>query len=343
MAVVLRFGQAALLRCRFAVSPLHEATDALRSFTHPGREAYHLPWQREVRPRLAALGVQPLLALMPHDSYQPDFLSPPPDGPFTEIDGELARVRATPPAQVAAELARCLEFHPARRQVTSRFPELSADPETVRDLLADLLHRAWEVLVKPWWPQLRDVLDADITYRARQLADAGIESTLSDLDPKIRWRAGALHVAVSAAAERDLGDDGIVLLPSVFNWPAVGVMLDPPWQPTVVYPARGIASLWRPPAGSSVDLARLLGRTRATVLTALAEPASTTGLAARCRLPVSSVSEHLTVLRGTGLVSTTRAGRFLVHQRTPLGVALAGSASAGVSRGARPRQPSRSG
>jgi hypothetical protein len=37
MAVVLRFGQAALLRCRFAVSPLHEATDALRSLIRAGR------------------------------------------------------------------------------------------------------------------------------------------------------------------------------------------------------------------------------------------------------------------------------------------------------------------
>jgi DNA-binding IclR family transcriptional regulator len=59
------------------------------------------------------------------------------------------------------------------------------------------------------------------------------------------------------------------------------------------------------------------------LLTALAEPASTTGLAARTGIPVSSVSEHLAILRGAGLVSTTRTGRYLVHQRTALGVALA--------------------
>jgi DNA-binding IclR family transcriptional regulator len=53
-------------------------------------------------------------------------------------------------------------------------------------------------------------------------------------------------------------------------------------------------------------------------------PASTTGLAARTGIPVSSVSEHLSVLRASGLVATTRTGRFLVHQRTALGVALAG-------------------
>jgi hypothetical protein len=33
----------------------------------------------------------------------------------------------------------------------------------------------------------------------------------------------------------------------------------------------------------------------------------------------------LAVLRASGLVATTRTGRFLVHQRTALGVALAGA------------------
>jgi len=59
------------------------------------------------------------------------------------------------------------------------------------------------------------------------------------------------------------------------------------------------------------------------MLTALAEPASTTGLAARTGIPVSGVSEHLAILRAAGLVSATRTGGYLVHQRTALGVALA--------------------
>ena len=59
------------------------------------------------------------------------------------------------------------------------------------------------------------------------------------------------------------------------------------------------------------------------LLTALAEPASTTGLAARTGIPVSSVSEHLAILRAAGLVSTTRTGRYLMHQQTALGITLA--------------------
>jgi DNA-binding transcriptional ArsR family regulator len=99
------------------------------------------------------------------------------------------------------------------------------------------------------------------------------------------------------------------------------VSFDPP---AVIYSARGIHGLWQQDPRSSEDLDRLIGRTRAAVLTALAAPASTTGLAARTGIPVSSVSEHLSVLRANGLVSTTRTGRFLVHHRTTLGLALAG-------------------
>ena len=74
-------------------------------------------------------------------------------------------------------------------------------------------------------------------------------------------------------------------------------------------------------------IAHLIGRTRAVLLSGLAEPSSTTGLAARCGVPVSSVSEHLAVLRAAGLVSTSRTGRFLLHQRTALGIALSGAAT----------------
>jgi hypothetical protein len=120
--------------------------------------------------------------------YQPDFLNPAPDGPFTEIGAELARVRLTPPAKVAAELAECLGGSAALRDhpVLAGDPAAGWDPAQVRDLLADMLHRAWSALIEPWWPRLRDVLDADITYRARRLADAGLD----DRPGRPHWHPG---------------------------------------------------------------------------------------------------------------------------------------------------------
>ena len=115
-------------------------------------------------------------------------------------------------------------------------------------------------------------------------------------------------------------------MPSAFNWPSVSVMLDPPWQPTLIYPARGVAALWHSPAAAPpVTLARLIGRTRAKLLLALAEPASTTALARRYGLSPGTVSEHLGALRDAGLVSASRARHQVLYERTPLGIALAGA------------------
>jgi hypothetical protein len=311
VTLVLRFRSEDLLQCRFAISPLNETTDALRSLFRPSAAAYHLPWQRQARDLLPSLGLEPLLTILAVRGYQPDFLNPAPDSPFTQIDAELDRVRATPPDKVAAELTQCL----------GRAWRTPQDPEAARDLLADLLQRAWSALVEPWWPRLRDTLDADIAYRARRLADAGVAAVLSDLHPKVSWDGGAIRFSNTSTYDIDVSGTDLVLIPSAFAGPdAAGISYDPP---AIIYPARGIHDLWQPSPRSRQDLTRLIGRTRAVLLTALAEPASTTGLAARTGLPVSSVSEQLAVLRANGLISTTRTGRFLLHQRTALGAALA--------------------
>jgi DNA-binding transcriptional ArsR family regulator len=307
--LIMRVQSADLLQCRFAVSPLTETTDALRSIARFGGEGYNLAWQRQARPRLPGLHIEPLLAILSWPGYQPDFLAPAPDSPFTEVETELDRVRSTTPTRVATELSTIRHVHPA----------LAGNPEEVRDLLADMLARAWSALVQPWWPRVRDVLDADITYRARRLADAGVAATLNELDPRVSWHDDALRFAHSDTREIDLSGGELVLIPSVFTWPHSAISYDPP---AVIYPARGIGDIWQPAPRSGEDLVRLIGRARAVLLTALAEPASTTGLAARTRIPVSSVSEHLAILRAAGLVSTTRTGRYLMHQRTALGIAL---------------------
>jgi Family of unknown function (DUF5937) len=310
-------GNEDLLRCRFAISPLGETADALRSLARPAALPGQLAWQRQARTRLQDLGIGPLTAMLSTRGYQPDFLSSPPDGPFTEIGAELDQVRAAEPPRVAFELVQWRDRNLAALGMLRDWPELAGEPAQVRDMLAAMLRQAWQALIEPWWPRLRDVLDADITYRARQLAHAGLAAALNDLHPSISCRDGVLGFAFTASGERDVTGAQIVLIPSVFGWPTAGVTFDPP---TVSYPARGVAALWQPPVRAGGELARLVGATRAMLLGALAERASTTGLAARCGLPVSTTS-HLTVLRANGLISTTRIGRYLRHERTPLGIA----------------------
>ena len=100
-------------------------------------------------------------------------------------------------------------------------------------------------------------------------------------------------------------------------------MVDEPWQPTIAYPARGIAVLWEKPTPPPDAPVRLLGQTRARILAGLEQPASTTALAQRHGLSPSGVSRHVLALRGAGLVTGSRHGHEIRYARTRLGTELA--------------------
>ncbi|GAA0387402.1 ArsR/SmtB family transcription factor [Streptomyces luteireticuli] len=321
----LHFGADDLLRCRFAVSPLWETQEAVRILLQPHRHSYYLPWLRRVRAAAARLDLAPLRLLTPRHGYAPDFLCPPPAGPLASFEDELARVRATDPGLARAELARSLAGTPGAGE-SARGRAMLADPAAAVTELTGLLERAWRELLLPEWPRLRSVLEADVAFRTRQLADGGLERLLAGLHPSLSWADGTLTVDHRADHERTLDGEGVLLVPSAFTWPKMIAGFDPPWQATLVYPARGIGALWSAPRPPSPDaLVRLLGTNRAALLTGLDEPASTTALAHRHGLALSSVSAHLSVLRDAGLLTSRRHGRQVLYERTRLGGDLARS------------------
>jgi DNA-binding transcriptional ArsR family regulator len=319
----IEFGPADAGRCRFAMSPLWETASAVRTIATPESRAYHLPWFDAVRAELETVDIAPLLWLMPFRGYTPDFISPIPTGPHDKIEGEIARIRRTPLRQVAAEIERSFAERGGQRLPAAARTTL-ADPRRARTLIADLLTQCWRLLVEPHWPRLHDILAADIAHQTRRLGDRGLQALLPDLHPKLHWRAGSLQIDTRIDGLMQLGGLGLVLMPSVFIWPMV-VWTDPPSQPTLVYPARGIAELWRPNETPRTEaLGRLLGRTRALLLASLNEPASTTALARRHLLSPGTVSEHLSTLRDAGLVVAVRRGRDVSYGQTRLGAQLAG-------------------
>ncbi|MGW1764883.1 DUF5937 family protein [Streptomyces sp. NPDC002073] len=329
----LRFGEADLLRCRFAVSPRWETQEAVRTLQRPERLAYHLPWLRRAREAAAPLDLRPLWLLMPQRGHTPDFLGPPPIGPAASFDQELARIRAAAadPAAVRDDLARSLACTPGALE-SPQGRELLDDPVRAVERLADLTEQAWHALVEPYWPRLRALLEADIVFHARRLATSGLAGLFAGLHPDLHWDEASSTLTLDRVThhDRDLGGQGLVLMPSAFVWPEVAGGFDPPWQPTVAYPARGIGALWTEPRERTPEaLARLFGRARADVLCALAEPASTTALARRLGLAPSSVSAHLKALAGAGLLLAHRHGRQVLYERTPLGIALATPPSPG--------------
>ena len=323
MPSLLHFGDEDFLRCRFAISPMWETQEAVRTLKRPDRHGYHAPWLRRIREAAAGLDLAALWLLMPRRGHSPDWLGPPPIGPAATFEEEIAAVRTSDPQAAREDTALSLACTPGALE-SRRGRAWLADPARMIAELADAMEEAWQVLVEPDWPRLRALLEADVAFHSRRLAEVGLGTLLPELDPRLSWDGRTLTLALRTEYARDLAGQGLVLMPSVFSWPDVITGFEPPWQPTVVYPARGLAGLWTEPgARTAASLVRLLGRTRAGILTALAEPATTTALAHRLGLAASSVSSHLTVLRDAGLLTARRYGHQVLYERTPLGVALA--------------------
>src|SRR5262245_31805903 len=139
MTLVLRFGSGDAARCRFAISPLQETMSALLVLREPGRHGWYLPWLRDVQPAIAGLDLRLLDAAAPRNGHGPDFLWPSPTSPLTTIEDDLAQVRATDPAVVAAELAghsRRADRHADRRTLRDEVSRtLLGDPVAARDAL----------------------------------------------------------------------------------------------------------------------------------------------------------------------------------------------------------------
>lgn len=319
----MRFGDDDLLRCRFAVSPLWETQEAVRTLARPDRQGYHPRWLRRIREAAGELDLSPIWLLMPRRGHSPDWLGPPPIGSAATFEEEIAAVRTADPDAAREDMARALADTPGALD-SPQGRALLADPARTVLELADLLEAAWHTLVEPDWPRLRALLEADVSFHSRRLAEVGLGALLPELDRRLAWNGRALTIEWRAEHVRDLGGQGLVLMPSVFSWPDVISGFEPPWQPTVVYPARGIGGLWAEPADRTPDaLVRLLGRGRAAVLAALDEPATTSALAHRLGLAPSSVSAHLSALRDAGLLVSRRYGHQVLYERTPLGIALA--------------------
>ncbi len=332
MLLTLELDVAYLAATRFAISPLFETVRAVPVLADPGRSPVNRPWVRWARAELdrRPLRLPRLWPLIVSDRpYWPEFLLPAPIGKSPALGEELARVRATPAEAVRLSLQHVFG--------DSQWPDSATDlSERPREALAEIAGEVAQFhdrLIAPHWERMRSVLDADVAYRAGMLAGGGARSLFADLHPDVRWSAGQLFLSDSETGGPDdrimLGPDGLVLLPSVFIWPQWSVSKAGRTQTTLVYPARGAATVWHaglgfdePVAADREALESLLGEPRARLLEALCSPATTAGLARRLGVTPSAVSQHLAVLHRAGLVDRQRSGRTVLYQTSELGLAL---------------------
>ena len=164
------------------------------------------------------------------------------------------------------------------------------------------------------------MLEADITYRAHQLATGGARLLFADMHPNISWHDGVLRVNKMLGEHHVIAAGrGLLLVPSLFAYKPVPPVSgdEPPW---LAYPTRGSATLFEGSADEgSTALAALIGAPRARLLGLLDHPRSTVELAQQLAVTPSAVSQHLRVLHANALVSRTRQARHVLYRRSPLG------------------------
>jgi DNA-binding transcriptional ArsR family regulator len=326
---VLRFEltSADVVNTRFAVSPLFELDNLLRRLLGIGSARLPREWSVRLRPRFRRLReTTPLDAALALQSsrHGAAFTAPPPAGLAQTIDDDLATVRRTPLRQARREIDVCLRLRPAEDE--SALEVLRS--RRVVEILAEALEIAWHELLAPDWPQLRAICERDVVHRAGLLSRSGWAAAIDGLHAKVRWRDGGLELSWRHHPDEtvDVGGAGLLLVPSALIWPDVAAHVTEPWPRALIYPARGIGALWSAPAETSAAaVAALIGRSRAALLVALAEPASTTQLARGFGIATGAVGDHLKVLHDAGLVHRARSGRSVLYQRTPLGDALVGT------------------
>ncbi|WP_084195158.1 ArsR/SmtB family transcription factor [Streptosporangium amethystogenes] len=252
-----------------------------------------------------------LAGLLKFNSYNADFIVPPPPRAGISIATELDMVRATPLARARAELARNLKGRPT--------PEILRSEDLV-DRIAEALETVWELLIKDDWPRFRAVLEQDIAQRANRLATIGWSAAVEDINSGFRWCTSPegehLEIRGHGEGRYSLDGDGLLFVPSIFA--PVALQLERPWPRSVVYPARGVATLGET-SGAIGGLEKLIGTSRAALLRALGVPSTPTQLVARLEMSLGGVGDHLAVLRSAGLVSRARTGRSVLYRRSPAG------------------------
>jgi DNA-binding transcriptional ArsR family regulator len=328
MPINIRLSSDDLAETRFAFSPIWELGMSLyKPMRDPSKHALHLPWVQEARKAIEGHDLAILFAVVPPAGvspaihcYIPDFLTPPPETPFPQFEEELEQVAATDPGRIRTELDHMISSTQGA-EVPALTQEILEDPAPYVPRLVEQMREYWKLTIEQHWPRIRSLHEADVTYRARQLALGGAELLFADLHPSLSWSGENLVIDKQHDETIDPHGRGLVLIPAVFDWPGIAVLVDEGLQPTLSYSPRGIAEIWDEPEDVRGDGAMddLIGGTRADILRVLSVPMTTSELAERLHLTPAAVSQQLGVLRRSGVVDARRQGREVYSELTASG------------------------
>jgi DNA-binding transcriptional ArsR family regulator len=318
-------------RTRFAYSPLSELAQTLFILSTRQVHSVHREWHAEVRHRLSGTDLSLLTALMPPHNVMPDFFFCGTGDAGTTIEDQLAVLEEAPIEEFRQDVGGAWRLGRIPATLAST---LKDDAATRR--VADALYTYWNIALRPHWHRIRAGLDDDVAYRAQAFAQRGLAGLMAAIHPEVALDDDELVVDKPqwrhTLSSYDLGGAGLRLVPSAFAWPRVGFATAFDNRPVLVYPVRGVGTLWgaEPQRDTTDDpLAMLLGRSRAAILRRLSLARSTTQLAVELDQRPPGVSQHLSVLRRSGLVISWRSGKSVLYRRTSLADSVVSAASTG--------------
>ncbi|MFB9691189.1 ArsR/SmtB family transcription factor [Amycolatopsis plumensis] len=253
--------------------------------------------------------------------YSPDFLTPPTTTP--DLHSALDALAHTDPVEIRADIDRLA----TEAALPPWAHAISDENSNVLELLVDNILQYYSVALQPYWPVIRTQVQASWMQVAETILLGGTEKAIGSLFPDSLWRDQILHVSYPEEHEIGLDGRGLILIPSFFCWRTPITLANPRSTPVLVYPVAHDPS-WlstgaRQPMTPSY-LEKLIGRTRAIILSTIGAHAgmNTTEVAAAVYTSLASASQHTTVLREAGLITTAREPAGAIHRLTRLGASL---------------------
>jgi DNA-binding transcriptional ArsR family regulator/ribosomal protein S18 acetylase RimI-like enzyme len=193
-----------------------------------------------------------------------------------------------------------------------------ADPGWAREWFRGLMTECEEAFFAETWRQVGPGLAADARHTAELLRRKGLGAALAHASPAVTYDEETARITVDklTAARTAAARHGLTLVPTRLGSPHLMVLHRYGWQPVLHYPV----AAQDPPPGPTVEeltlrMEALAHPVRMRMCRMLSRsPYSTIGLAEAHGLSAPEVSRHLAVLKRAGLVTSSRRGRYVLHE-----------------------------
>jgi hypothetical protein len=310
------------LNTRFAYSPLFELIISYRVFSNHKTDSQYRRWINEANHALFGIDLPYMHALVTLKYQIPDFLTPTPSSPITDIEAEFERLRSTPDDVVRKMIQESIN----RSGESEILLQFRAYPREMLECLIEDLRLYWKRTLAHHWASMTSVLESDLLYRGRQWALDGSEALLNSLYSGLQLHGNRIEYQMQKPdwMHRNYvpNGDGLHLIPGIFT-PEIMWQVAPEWGPMLLYQSRGTGLWWKestPTPDQSLEIA--LGEGRARVLRTLAMPLNTGEIAQRLQMTAGAASQHLNRLNQAGLVEPHRSGKRVYYHLTQRGAQL---------------------